>query len=350
MYVIINTNKRGIIMGEINGIYVKPFLKAKREYYLSEKYLKRISEHLKTYIDNLYQEINYSQMIRTNCTLLELSDDGLLNIIRSFFYSLNDKDIKNAIDYIIDNKLYRFIPYDINNPECHVYEGYTNHIKVDENDEMFTTLYRNYTVKDLQIGVHEFAHAITKIIFNNKVSPIFFHFLSENEAYFFELLFLKNYLNKVLGGNAEIPFILEQNRLVYICENIWNIKVMEAAFKGFTLSFNPTIINKRLSNIPNSSMITESDKNEIQNTSLMASHRIIHSYMLALIQVEWALKDLEKGLYNFKSMQTEPVSEIDSIEKLYEKYDTDYTSNNPLFKRELMNHQTLKKIISEENK
>lgn len=338
-------------MSLTNDVYIKPFLKAKREYYLSEKYLKRISEHLKTYIDNLYQEINYFQMIRTNCNLLELTDDGVLNIIRSFFYSLDDKDIKNAIDYIIENRLYRFIPYDTNNPECHFYEGYTTYIEDKERlDNVFITIYRNNTVKDLQTGVHEFAHAITKIIFNKKVNPIFSHFLSENEAYFFELLFLKNYLKKFLGENTEIPFMLEQNRLVYICETIWKIKIMEAAFKGFTCSFSPAIINRRLSTIPNSFRISASDKFAIQNASLMKSHSIIHSYMLALIQVEEALKDLERGLFIFKSMQTEPISQIDSIEKLYNKYNTDYTRNNPLFKRELIKHQTLKRILSEEIK
>lgn len=328
--------------------YPNSFFDAREDYFQCQYLLNTISPTLKAYVDNLYKKVtrSFNQMYIFNMPTINIDDETFLEIIKNFFYSFNDQDIKKAIDYIINNKLYELLPFDEKNPECKIYNGYV--IKTNDNSKDFILrLYRYHTIQDLQIGVHEFGHAITKVLFTDKVNPIFYYFFTENDAYYFELFFLKTFLPKIIKSDNDIAFILEQNRLIKTCKYITLVKIMDIIYNNCGEYFNQEKINAAFSEVNMPFQVKSVNDLSIDSNAPLRAHSIINSYMLALIQVDETIKDIEKGLYTFKNMQTDPIQGIDSIEKLLKKYDMDYTKSNPLFDESLENHKKLKKMIDE---
>lgn len=291
---------------------------------------------------SLNECLNYNadDDIIINIPLPGLKPQDLVEELGLFFKYLHDNEIELVASELLDpnNGHIRITSYDENNPICKEVNGRC--IKSPEDDVIFASYYMRNSIHDYTTLAHETGHMISGKIFGSNINPLVKRYLSEVEAYYFELL-CAEYLNS-LTTDEHLLYVAHLPRLAKSIDYMWDIR------KQYILSrhlFKPSLrrFNKEIQRIPNGSRI-----NSIGYTDLYRFHTgyinvIIHSALVATDLYQITVQDQKEGLRLFKEFM---LSRKDTIQELYSDAQISYLEDDCKNFRNLHEKtKTLKNLI-----
>lgn len=273
---------------------------------------------------SLNECLNYSpdDEVIINIPLRGLTPEALVSEVLKFFASLNNKEIKETTESLMNpkNGYLRIEDFDEENPVCNEVRGRC--IKDTIQGIIFASYYMRKNIHDYTTLSHEVAHMLSGKLFGSNINPIVSEYLSEVEAYYFELL-CANYINNATV-DPNILYVAHNSRVIKSIDYMWDIRRQYILSKHL---FKPSLrrLNHELDKIPNAPKVTSSNYWELYRFSTGYINNMVHSILVATDLYFQTVEDPEKGLELFKRFMT---SEKSTIQELFSDANITYLDDD----------------------
>lgn len=310
-------------------------------YHNYEQYLLSTCPEIYNFTTNLYKYFPYDLTNGYRFSKEHITNDELVGLVIDFFIWLGDPEILDIVKYIMNpsNHLLNIQNYNPNNPICQEIKGRC--IKDYHQQTGFISLYRQDTINDFHILVHEIGHLSSIYLFSNNPNYTLINSLSEIEGLFFQFLAF-NYLALKLGCIKE-SLCLYSNKAIDNIDTIWRIKIQDIIAKTPSIFYSTRKINTQLKKIPTSIQVKTKDIPDIIKYPIPNLIYNVNAYLIALKLANTAKSDNGLALEQYRKIFS---STEQTLSQIYENNNIDLNNLSSSLKQEIERCKTLKKTFN----